>query len=669
MRRLWKRNIAIVLAVCVSCTFAGCKGKKQDTSKATATPAATAEEASSEEKKDLPEVEAGGKGKNKSDVPLVVACTALEQNFNPFSAVTEDDRRAVDLTQLRLLTFDREGAVVEHAIDGEKRRFHGEEFAYQGPANIRVTYDKKKKQTTYTIRIRKDMTFSDGEPVSVDDVIFSMYAFADSSYQGSETFGELPIIGLKQYQNAAENTQKGNRGIAGIKRLGDYRVQITTQGYQRDALQSLNIPICPLHVYGDRNRYEEQEGRFGFERGDISSLIKKKNSPLGAGAYRFIKYESGIVYYEANEKYYLGCPQTAFIQLKEIGEKTETEILEALANGDFDVADMPGSNDAVDLITATNSSGKLTGRIYGGKLYDGESYTYIGMNADTVCVDGKPDSTRSKKLRQALAILFSCNRSGIVDVCERGAAVINYPASYISWSVPQAEDEEYEQAYVKDVDGSIIYNSNMELSERSDAACKTALDYLKQAGFRIKKGKVVAAPENTTKRYIIYVPSDRGGDAMLTLVENTKRLFKRIGLKLVVLDEVKQKQIDRILSTGKHQLWCQYADTSVNGELYAMYHSREQGDKQAGAQNYFHISDSDLDEYIEETLETTKQKKSISLYEQCYAKILDWAVEVPIYQERDLTVFSAARVNLATVAQDVSAYYDWTREIQLLEMK
>lgn len=100
-----------------------------------------------------------------------------------------------------------------------------------------------------------------------------------------------------------------------------------------------------------------------------------------------------------------------------------------------------------------------------------------------------------------------------------------------------------------------------------------------------------------------------------------------------------------------------------------MYHSREHSSKKAGSDNYFNIADSDLDEYIEDSLETVKDKKSIALYEQCYNKILDWAVEVPFYQERNMTVFSTARVNLETVTQDISRYYDWKQDIHMIEMK
>ncbi len=690
-----------MLAVCISCTLLSCSDKGQDRGSGSgATSDAHPSETPSRQAVSgqatgsaasgavtvLPRVEASGRGKDKSDVPLIISCRSLDKEFNPFSAVSEDDRKAVDLTQLRLLAIDRSGALVRKAIDGVDRSFRGEEYHYQGPADIKVHYDRVHDQTAYVIRIRKDIVFSDGTPVTINDVIFSMYAFADSSYKGGETFGDLPVVGIKAYQREcreeAQTMSSRNRGkdplknkvsvrragsarghvISGIEKVNAHKLKITLKGYDRDHIQALNIPVCPLHYYGDAHDFHVRTGHVGFEQGDISTLIKKKMHPLGAGAYQFIKYESGVVYYEANEDYYLGCPLTAFIQLKETGGRSAHEILKALAAGEFDVADVPGSNNAVRMIMRRNASESLSGKVFDSKPQEGDHYTYIGMNAERVCVADRPDSTRSRKFRRALAILFSCSRRFVLDICNKGAKVIDYPASSTSWSVPQAGDDGYEQAYGRDADGGEIYSSSMTVDECMDAACQAALGYLEQAGFILRKGQVVSAPEDTDLRYTIHVPLNFRNTSMLTLARNAKRLFQRVGLQLVIRQEKNWKKIGRILDSGKYQFWCGREETSVNGQMHQMYHSD-------GADNYFHIEDSDLDEYIEETQKTIKQKKSVDLYRQCYQKIMDWAVMVPFYQEQRLTVFSAKRVGMDTVSSDIGGNYDWTQDIHLLEMR
>ena len=55
---------------------------------------------------------------------------------------------------------------------------------------------------TYDIKLREDLKFSDGEPVTIDDVIFSMYVFLDPTYDGSVTMYSTPIVGLEEYRNS-----------------------------------------------------------------------------------------------------------------------------------------------------------------------------------------------------------------------------------------------------------------------------------------------------------------------------------------------------------------------------------------------------------------------------------------------------------------------------------
>ena len=106
--------------------------------------------------------------------------------------------------------------------------------------------------------------------------------------------------------------------ISGIVRVNDFELEITTDGYDRQMTSALEIPICPLHYYGDKEKYHYEKNQFGFRRGDVSSLQANKAMPMGAGAYRYIKLEDGVAYFTSNELYFLGCPKTAFVQVKEM---------------------------------------------------------------------------------------------------------------------------------------------------------------------------------------------------------------------------------------------------------------------------------------------------------------------------------------------------------------
>ncbi|MDY6873567.1 MAG: ABC transporter substrate-binding protein, partial [Chloroflexota bacterium] len=118
------------------------------------------------------------------DTPLVVAYQDFSQKFSPFFSDTAYDADVVSMTQIALLTTDRVGGIVHNAIEGETRNYNGTDYLYKGPAQTSVDYDPETDTTKYTAKLRVGMQFSDGTPVTADDVIFTYYTFLDPSYVG-----------------------------------------------------------------------------------------------------------------------------------------------------------------------------------------------------------------------------------------------------------------------------------------------------------------------------------------------------------------------------------------------------------------------------------------------------------------------------------------------------
>lgn len=108
-----------------------------------------------------------------TSTPLVVAYSPFSEKFSPFFADTSYDMDVVGMTQISLMTTDRMGGIIYNAIEGETVPYNGTDYTYYGPADISVNYDKDADTTTYTAKIRDDLTFSDGVPVTADDIIFT----------------------------------------------------------------------------------------------------------------------------------------------------------------------------------------------------------------------------------------------------------------------------------------------------------------------------------------------------------------------------------------------------------------------------------------------------------------------------------------------------------------
>ena len=178
-----KKLLALLLAL-VMCVglIAGCSGQKAPESSAPV-------ESQSAEPSEEP----------KNNVPLVVGYAPFSSKFSPFFAATAYDQDVYTMTQLGLLTSDRTGAIILKGIEGETHSYNGTDYTYHGPADCTIT-ENADGTVYYDFVLRDDITFSDGEPVTIDDVIFSMYVLCDPTYDGSSTLYGQPILGLAEYR-------------------------------------------------------------------------------------------------------------------------------------------------------------------------------------------------------------------------------------------------------------------------------------------------------------------------------------------------------------------------------------------------------------------------------------------------------------------------------------
>ncbi len=134
---------------------------------------------------------------------IVYATSTFGQKFSPFFATTAYDMEVVDLTQGLSLAADRGGAVIEHGIEGETINYNGTDYTYYGRGDVEVVQNDD-GSVDYTLHIRDDMKFSDGEPITIDDYIFSFYVLVDPTYDGSSTIYALPIEGMEEYRSGMQ---------------------------------------------------------------------------------------------------------------------------------------------------------------------------------------------------------------------------------------------------------------------------------------------------------------------------------------------------------------------------------------------------------------------------------------------------------------------------------
>jgi len=718
------------------------------------------------------------------DTPLVVGYSPFSSKFSPFFEETAYDRDAEAITQIPLLSSDRTGAIIYKGIEGETINYNGTDYTYYGPADCEVT-ENEDGTVYYDFTLRDDITFSDGEPMTIDDVIFSMYVLCDPTYDGSLTLYSQPIEGLSEYRSgmdtlfnllveagedntdftnwtedqqtafwadynqAAEafaqeivdyckaagynaeddsvaacaanwgyeladdaeamdfwntmveaydgdistmvstetagssladlmsdydaytvgvETGESAVNISGIQKIDDNKLRVVATQVDATMIYQLTFEVAPLHYYGDTSLYDYDNNSFGFPKGDLSGIRAKTTEPLGAGPYKFIKFENGVINYEANENYYLGEPKTKHLNFREV---QETDKLNGVITGTIDITDPSFSGDTVDAVEQANG-GELTGDVITTSTVDNLGYGYIGINSHNVSVGGDPASEESKNLRRAFATIFSVYRDVAIDSYygER-ASVINYPISNTSWAAPQPTDDDYEIAFSVDVDGEPIYTSGMSADDKYAAAKEAALGFFEAAGYTVEDGKVTAAPEGAALEYEVQIPGDGTGDhpsfMILTLA---KEALADLGINLIVTDLTNSSDLWTGLEAHQVDMWCAAWQATVDPDMYQIYYSDiANGGKEPGGSNYqYQIEDEDLDDMILEARTSTDQEYRKAMYKACLDTIIDWACEIPVYQRQNAVIFSTERVNMDTMTPDITTFYGWLQEIQNVEM-
>ena len=586
---------------------------------------------------------AKGSGEGQSDVPLIIGCGKISTDINPFSKLTVSDKQAVSFTQIKLVTYDRNGQIVYHAIDGEVRPYKDTEYTYYGPADIDVEYNEEKNETVYSVKIREDLKFSNGKEVTIDDVIFTMYALCDASYKGSETFGGQNIKGLHSYlRGKAEN-------IAGINRIDDYSMTITTVGYDKDFVYSLRFPICPLNYYGDIEKYDYENNKFGFTRGDLSSVENNHPSLIGAGAYQFVKNEKGIAYFTSNEMYYRGCPKTAYLQMKEMDKilEADKDLLPPEAvevyEGTVDIIEFFADAEDFKQIASYDYDGSKSDDVFMMQPVTTETIYTIGINAERVCIGSKSAGKKSKSLRSAFQKAFQDGRESLEGIYGESLKLIEYPCAPDLWYCPNEDHED----------------------EEDDKDEKNIVSYLEDAGYSIKAAKSAKvpnayktkAPKGAKTEYSIGIINGRKNPVYPVVLRAAENL-KQAGITLKIVPVKNESEMKRKLDKGSLQLWVEEKTADSMRSLFDYY---------TGVKSYFGIKNAKLKSLLSDSDKMMTDEERKECYKQCFESVAKQHVDIPIFQQCKTVLVSSKRMKGDKITNDMTPYYNWIDEIHLIK--
>lgn len=635
---------------------------------------------------------------------LVIGTQSFDGVFSPFFYTSAYDAQVNDLIFASICRLDPDGVLVDEAGHVEVEE---------------VTAEDGSTKYVYTVSIQEGMTFSDGEPVTIDDVIFTYYVYADPTYDGMSTFGTLDIEGMEEYVNSSkflwkamveagkdntdftywtEEQQTGfwtgleTAGAAFAQEIVDYCVEagaaadaadVATaagawgfsgldaaataadffwamfEAYGGDLLSLSNTETAGSSLFDSLDAsYSEvvelakvdtitgiekvdeytvkvtfnspdisgdkqvawlpimPEHYYGatFSKGNVAGVKELNTAPMGSGAYVFESYENNMVTLKANESYFKGAPKIPNVKVQVVNEEDKVDLV---LNGEIDVTDPSASLEIIAQLDAATDVASYS-------LVDNPGYGYIGINAERVTDINV--------------------RKGLMHLMNRAPAVASYYGDL----------------------GTVIERPmTPTLAEYPDDATEyygydpaKALEYFKAAGYEQVDGKLVKDGEQLIVEVGIGDANTHPSTPILTQMTND---MQAMGGDLIV------KDLDfSILSTevqgGNLDMWVMAWGNSTDCDQTQMFGSK-------GGSNYQRYYNAELDAVLEEIKRTIDFDARCELVAKSLDMIMDAAVYMPVYQRKNMEIYNASTMNLETLPEQTTTFYNYVAEIHTLEMQ
>ncbi|HDR8199637.1 TPA: ABC transporter substrate-binding protein [Bacillus cereus] len=271
-------------------------------------------------------------------------------------------------------------------------------------------WDVSSDQLTYTFHLRKDLKFSDGSPLTADDVAFTLTLLHDKAYEGEVDISQYAVKGGKEYKEGKATS------IEGIQVVDPQTIKITTEKVNSQAIFVLGGTVLSKAYYG--KDYKQNTS--------LDYLKDLYGKPLAAGPYKFEKYIPGQeVRFVANENYYAGKPKIQNFIYKITSGDTKLQLFQT---GEVDHTGLGTGDEVLEQAKALEFANI--------QIETAPSFSYIYMN------NNKP-YLKDKKVRQAL--IYGLDRKKYVDTALKGyGTVANVPIHPTSWAYTEEGVNKYE---------------------------------------------------------------------------------------------------------------------------------------------------------------------------------------------------------------------------------
>jgi len=454
--------------------------------------------------------------------------------------------------------------------------------------------------------------------------------------------------GSKITVNGTEYTvASGHNPDGTVTNTNEYDVlQITINGVDPKAIWNFALTVAPQHYYGKgssvgvdiaNDKFGVEFASFQFMTDVIQSTTNIK-LPMGAGAYKVTDkensdtpsesafYANNVVYFKRNDNFTTVGEGIENAKIEKIRYKivSSNNAIAALESGDVHYISPALTTENYEKLEKLSSKGMVT------ITEDQLGYGYIGINS------GKVTDINLRK-----AIMCAMNTGLALDYYRAGTAdQIYWPMSLVSWAHPDGADRTDNGFDYPQFGGSW-----------SDDIAKTNIEkYMREAG--------VSAGDSSLKVTFTIAGSSLQDHPTYKVFRDAATLLNSMGWDVEVVCDT---QALTKINTGSLEVWAAAWSSALDPDMYQVYHKNSSATSTlAWGYNYLKTSGTseelaildELSDLIDQARETNDKSVRADLYQKAMSKVLELAIELPVYQRDVLYAFNSKVINKDSLPSD-----------------
>jgi microcin C transport system substrate-binding protein len=435
--------------------------------------------------------------------------------------------------------------------------------------------------SSVTFRLRADARWHDGQPITVDDVIWSF-----------ETLKRISPTYRFYWANVVKAEQVADREVTFIF----------------DVKGNRELPLIVGQLYVLPKHWWESTDAQGRQRNIEEGTLEK---PLGSGPYRVGDFSAGrwMSYERVPDHWAADLPvsrgQNNFAVIRYEYFRDQTVLIEAFKGDQYDYR---LENSARNWAVAYDFPAAKDGRVVLEDFADNSSGVMQGFVFNT-----RRDKFKDPRVRRAFNLAFDfedLNRTLMYNQYERINSYF-YGTELASRGLPEGKeleileplrgkipDEVFTTPYTNPVGGS---------PEAARANLREAFRLLKEAGWEVRNGRLtnVASGEAMTVEFLYLDPS----------AERTTSLFRpalqRLGIEMTMRSVDESQYVNRVRSRNFDMITSVFPQSLSPGNEQREFWGSEAADRE-GSRNVIGIKDPAIDTLIGRVIFATSREELVA---------------------------------------------------------